>query len=162
MTQLFFIFLIVGLTFIGAEIFVPGGILGFLGGLALLGASIISFIHPNITTSAAFAITGGIIFAILAVIGLWIKIFPKTWIGKHMMVNSDLGDAKATETGAKKLLGKTGISISPLHPGGYAEIEDHRYDVITQGEMIDCGKQISVIEVEGNRIVVQEDKQQKE
>jgi len=156
MTSLFFILLIVGLIFIGAEIFVPGGILGFVGGLALFGASVISFIHPDITTPAAFAITGGIILAILAMIALWIKVFPKTWVGRHMMVSSDLGDAKATETGVQELLGKTGISTSPLHPGGYAEIDARRYDVITQGEMIDCGKQISVIEIEGNRIVVEE------
>ncbi len=154
MISLFVILLIAGLLFIGAEIFVPGGILGAIGAFALLGACIISFIE--FTPATATVITGGIILAILASIALWIRIFPKTWVGKHMMINEDLGDAKGTEDGIEDLLNKTGITTSPLHPGGYAEINGHRFDVITQGEMIDCGKPISVIEVEANRIVVVE------
>ena len=41
--HLFIIFLVTGLIFVGAEIFVPGGILGVFGGLALIGACITGF-----------------------------------------------------------------------------------------------------------------------
>ena len=90
------------------------------------------------------------------VIGLWIKFFPGTWIGKQMTVTQDLHDAKGTDDHLKELLGTEGITTSSLHPGGYAEINGQRIDVITEGEMIDCNTAIKVIEIEGNRVVVAE------
>ncbi len=153
MTQLFFILLTGGLMLIGAEVFIPGGILGLIGGLALFGASITAF-HA-FSEAVATYISGGIIVMVVVVIALWIKLFPKTWVGKQMMVSEDLHDAKGTEDGLEELLHLEGIATSSLHPGGFAEIKGHRYDVITQGEMIDCGKTIRVIEIEGNRIVVE-------
>jgi membrane-bound serine protease (ClpP class) len=152
MTQLFFILLISGLMLIGAEVFIPGGILGAIGGIALLGASITAFsIFPPL---AAAYITGGIILMVGVIIALWIKLFPKTWVGKQMTVTQDLHDAKGTEDHLLELLGAKGISASQLHPAGYAEINGRRIDVITQGEMIDKDVEVHVIEVEGNRVVV--------
>jgi len=154
--ELFFILLIAGTMLIGAEIFVPGGVLGFLGGIFLFGASVTAFIHPDITNAVAAGITGGIIIMVGVVIALWIKFFPDTWIGKQMTISKDLHDAKGTDDHLKELLSTEGVAISSLHPGGYAEINGQRIDVITQGEMIDCNKAIKVIEIEGNRVVVAE------
>ena len=154
MTELFFILLIAGTMLIGAEIFVPGGVLGFLGGILLFGASVTAFIHPDITNGAAAGITGGIIIMVGVVIGLWIKLFPDTWVGKQMTVSKDLHDAKGTDAHLEELLGTEGITTSYLHPGGYAEINGNRIDVITEGEMIDCNTAIKVIKIEGNRVLV--------
>jgi membrane-bound serine protease (ClpP class) len=137
---------------VGAEVFVPGGILGAIGGIALFGASITAFaIFPPI---AAAYITGGIILMVGVIIGVWIKFFPKTWIGKQMTVTEDLHDSKGTEDHLFELLGQQGVTMSQLHPAGYAEIAGRRIDVITQGEMIDRDVAIHVVEVEGNRVVV--------
>ena len=85
MTELLIILLIAGTMLIGAEVFIPGGVLGFIGGFALFGASVTAFLHPDITNTAAAGITGGIIIMVGVVIGLWIKFFPKTWIGKQIL-----------------------------------------------------------------------------
>jgi membrane-bound serine protease (ClpP class) len=151
--ELFFILLAVGLLLLGAEIFVPGGILGIIGAVALLGAVILGFTafpgYGSIIALCIFILTG------IAVI-LWIKIFPQTRIGKNMTMSRDLSTSKASEAGIENLLNKTGITASKLRPGGFAEIDGHRKDVITRGEMIDAGKKIKVIEIESNRIVVTE------
>jgi len=150
--ELFSILMIAGLMLIGAEVFIPGGVLGFMGGFALFGASVTAFaIFP---ASVAAGITGGIIIMVGVVIGLWIKFFPNTWIGRKMTVSKNLHDAKGTEDHLQELLGSKGVTTSSLHPGGYAEINGRRIDVITQGEMIDCNTAIKVIEIEGNRVVV--------
>jgi len=152
MIEIFFILLIAGAMLIGAEIFVPGGVLGFIGGIFLFGASVTAFtIFPP---AIASGITGGIIITVGLVIAIWIKFFPKTWIGKKMTVSKDLHDAKGTEENLQDLIGTSGITTSSLHPGGYAEINRQRIDVITQGGMIDCNTAIKVIEIEGNRVVV--------
>ncbi len=149
--HLFIIFLVTGLIFVGAEIFVPGGILGVFGGLALIGACITGF---NAFPGYGAVIVLGIIALIGIAIFLWIRFFPTSPMGRRMTVGRDLHDAKATEEGLPDLVGKSGTTLSNLHPGGYASIDHKRIDVITQGGMISKGESIVVVEVEGNRVVV--------
>ncbi len=151
--ELFFILLAVGLLLLGAEIFVPGGILGIIGAIALFGAIILGF--SAFPGYGAIIAMGIIILAGIAII-LWIKFFPKTTIGKQMTMSKDLKTSKASEEGIEELLNQTGITTSKLRPSGFAEINGKRKDVITRGEMIDIDKQIKVIEIESNRIVVKE------
>ena len=152
-TELFFILLGVGLLLIGAEIFIPGGILGVMGILALVGAIVLGFFaFPGHGIWIALVI---IVLTGLAII-LWIKIFPNTTLGKHMTVSNDLSSSKASEEGIEELLNKTGVTTSKLRPAGFAEIDGERKDVVTSGEMISYGVKIKVIEIEANRIVVKE------
>ncbi len=152
-TELFFILLGVGLLLIGAEIFIPGGILGVMGIASLLGAIVLGFVaFPGYGIWIALTI---VVLTGIAII-LWIKIFPKTSLGKHMTVSNDLSSSKASEAGIEDLLEKTGITTSKLRPAGFAEIGGERKDVITRGEMIGKGTKIKVIEIEANRIIVKE------
>ena len=151
--ELFFIFLASGLLLTGAEIFVPGGVLGMLGAAALLGAIVCGF----------FAFPGyGMLIAICVlilagiVVVLWIKIFPRTTIGRKMTVEKDLSNFRATQTGLENLIGKQGVATSDLRPSGFATIEGKRTDVITRGEMIAGGRPIVVIDVGANTVVVKE------
>jgi membrane-bound serine protease (ClpP class) len=150
----YFIFLLIsGLLLIGAEVFVPGGILGIAGGMALLGAIVTGFIaFPEY----GMLIAVGIIFLAGVAVVIWIKVFPKTPLGKAMTVSADMSEAVATEDGLDELLGKHGMTSSELRPAGFALIDGRRVDVITLGEMISSGKSVIVVEVEGNRVVVAE------
>lgn len=151
--QLFFTALITGAILFGAEVFVPGGILGVLGGIALLIAIVTGF--AAFPAYGALIALGIVIVAILSLV-LWIKIWPKTPMGKLMFANKDLSTSKASEAGLNDLVGKKGVADTALHPGGFAVIGNQRYSVITYGEMIDKASPIKVINVEGNRVVVEE------
>jgi membrane-bound serine protease (ClpP class) len=153
MTQWFFMLLIAGLMLIGAEVFIPGGVLGVAGAGALFVAAAIGFAIFPAGTALVIAIS--MIVMVGAVIALWIKIFPHTGIGKQMTAQRDLKDAKGTEDKLSDLIGKTGITRSALHPSGYAEIDGRRIDVITQGEMIDSNTTVRITDVEGNRVIVE-------
>ena len=52
------------------------------------------------------------------------------------------------------LLGKEGIALTVLRPSGTAVINNERLDVVTEGDFIDQNTKITVIKVEGVRIVV--------
>jgi membrane-bound serine protease (ClpP class) len=150
--QFFYICLIAGLFLFGAEIFVPGGLLGAIGAALLLAAIILGFFaYDKYGTYIAVLILALTVGAVIA----WMKIFPKTPYGKHMTVSNDLSDSVATEAGLDELIGKHGESASPLRPAGFALIDDRRIDVVTQGEMIDRGEPIRVVSVEGNRVIVE-------
>ncbi|MCK5850671.1 MAG: hypothetical protein KAH23_07115 [Kiritimatiellae bacterium] len=152
--NLFFILLVSGLMLVGAEVFIPGGILGALGGFALFGAIIAGF--TAFGSTAGVYIACGIFMLVGLVVFLWIKVFPKTGIGKAMTVSRDLSDAEGTEPGLDQLLNRKGEAISDLRPAGFARIDGRRVDVITSGGMIDKGSSIRVVEIEGNRVVVKQ------
>jgi len=154
--ELFFILLIAGLVLIGAEIFVPGGILGIAGAVALLGAVITGFfVFPQYGGWVAL----GVLFLAGLAIYLWVRFFPSSGVGKRMTVLGDLRESKGTDARLKDLLGKEGAALSGLRPSGFAEIDGRRVDVITRGEMLDKGTPLRVIQVESNRVVVTERKQ---
>ena len=156
--QLFYILLICGLLLIGAEIFVPGGILGVIGSVFLVGAIGMAFVAFH-TYGAYVAI--GILILLGLTIALWIKFFPGSRFGRKMTVSSDLEDAKATADGLDVLEGREGTTLSELHPAGFARIDGRRIDVITRGEMISAGEAIRVVAVEGNRVVVRSSQTEK-
>lgn len=54
----------------------------------------------------------------------------------------------------KDLIGKTGIAFTTLRPGGTAEINGRRIDVVADSEYIDKDVKIKVLRVEGIKVVV--------
>ncbi len=153
MNNIFTVLVIAGMMLIGVEVFIPGGVLGTLGAVALLAAAIIAFqiFSPSTATAIAF----GMIVMAGGVIALWIRFFPRTSIGRKMTVSLDLMSSKGTEAHLPSLLGKTGVTLTPLRPAGYVDIDGHRIDVVTHGEMIEMKTRIRVTAIEGNRVVVE-------
>jgi len=156
--EIFFVCLILGLLLICAEIFVPGGILGAFGALALVGAIVFGFVAFG---ELGYPIALAIVVGTGLVIATWVKYFPRSPLGRSMIVTEDIGgDADATEPGLEDLVGQAGEAISDLRPGGFARLAGRRVDVVTQGGMISKGARVRVVEVEGNRVVVAEVSQQ--
>jgi membrane-bound ClpP family serine protease len=54
------------------------------------------------------------------------------------------------------LLGAIGLASTSLRPAGKAQFGDEFHDVIAEGDFVNPGKRVQVIEIEGNRIVVKE------
>jgi membrane-bound serine protease (ClpP class) len=150
----FFGLLVSGLLLLGAEVFVPGAVLGVFGGLCLLGACIAGFqafpgYGPHIT--AAVLVLSGVSIAV------WIRFFPGSPLGRRMTVSRDLGNAHAGDETLAVLVGRRGTAASDLRPAGYARIDGQRVDVVTQGGMISKGEPVRVLAVEGSRVVVGRD-----
>ena len=54
------------------------------------------------------------------------------------------------------LVGQQGRSITPLRPAGAALIGSRRVDVVTEGKFVAPDMPVKVIQVEGNRIIVEQ------
>lgn len=152
---------VVGLILLIAEFFVPGGIVGILGGILIIGSLLFagaSFVHM------AYSI---LIAMFIAVIGMVIlmKFFGKKL---HMFNKLVLTDATTTEEGyvsntnRVELIGKKGETITPLRPAGTVMIDSERLDVVSDGSFIEVEKMVEVVKVEGSRIVVREFKEKVE
>ena len=56
--------------------------------------------------------------------------------------------------GGSDLTGAKGIALTALHPTGKIEVNNNTLDVVTDGEFIEKGQTVEIIEIRGNRIVV--------
>lgn len=147
------ILFILGFGLVIFEMFNPGfGVPGALGIILLIAGIVITA-----ETVEQGLLMGLIILVILAVI-LTIVLYSasKGRLSKSLI----LKDSTNKESGfsgtedLQYLLGKRGITATPLRPAGCADLEGVRLDVVTRGEFVDKDVPVTVIEVEGNRIVV--------
>ena len=138
---------------IGIEIFVPGGILGIFGAIALIGAAVMGFyIFPLwLSWLSVFIILG---LAGLAVF-VWMKYLPQSPIGRALSLSQEI-DKKDQDDSLWKP-GMTGTALSELRPAGKAMIDGQRADVIADtGTWIQHDAKIEIVRVAGNRIYVKE------
>ncbi|WP_328219843.1 NfeD family protein [Ureibacillus terrenus] len=152
------ILFIIGFVLLITELIVPGGVLGVIGGalmvisLLFAGKSVVHMAY-SIIIALAIAIIGMVIL---------VKFFGKNL---HLFSKLVLKDATTSEEGYVSnvnridLIGKEGITLTPLRPSGTVLINDERIDVVSEGNYIDADKKVRVIEVEGSRIVVREIKE---
>lgn len=152
------ILFILGFLLVIVEMFNPGfGVPGALGIVFLIVGVIVTA-----ETVEQGIFMGVIILAILAVM-LTIVLYSasKGRLSKKLILK-DATDRRSGFSGTedmKYLLGKSGKAVTPLRPAGCADLDGVRLDVVTRGEFIDKDVPVTVIEVEGNRIVVEPAKQ---
>jgi len=145
---------VVGLLALGylllvLELFVPGGILGGLAALVMLYASYLAFgIGPG------WGI--GSVLLSVAVTAVGARIFIRSRMARRfVLADRDTAAWKASDEGLGTLLGKEGRTLTPLRPAGLVEIDERRIDVVSDSELIGAGVRVRVVEVEGNRVVVE-------
>ena len=145
----------VGVILLVIEMCHPGfGVAGVLG-LACLAADI--FISAR-SLREGIIMTGVVALTVLILAVISITLVSKGKLPRTLMLKEAADKASGYTGGAEleKYLGKRGKAISELRPAGTAEIDGERVDVVSQGDFIDPGSDIEVIETGGNRIVVKE------
>jgi membrane-bound serine protease (ClpP class) len=151
-----------GVLLLAVEVFAfPGfGVIGALGVVSLLAGLALSLLGPGSTAGVIVSVLTRLVMsllvAVLAALAL-LRFLPRTPFGRKLVLETGMtaeqGYVSAPEDEVK-LLGLSGVAVSPLHPSGLASIEGRRIDVVSEGEYIDAGEPIVVIRVDGNRVVV--------
>jgi membrane-bound serine protease (ClpP class) len=142
-------------------IFIPGfGLAGIAGILAIFTGLVMSMVGPGDTPQFIIQTTGRVVFSILLALAaslVFMRFLPRMPIGRKLILDTALEAGQGFESAPASdhaLIGKTGKTTTPLHPAGIAQIEGERIDVVSEGELIDAGELISVVRVDGNRVVV--------
>ena len=148
-TSLIVVLFAAGFLLIAAEVFVPGFIVGTLGFLCLAASVGLVFYHHGAFagTVAAVAVSavsvGGMV--------IWLNIFPKTFIGRRIVLSRSIASEPPQGSG---LIGLSGIAITDLRPSGLARIDGKRVDVTAVGEFLEEGAPIEVVAADGLRVAV--------
>ncbi|MDF7825272.1 NfeD family protein [Pontiellaceae bacterium B12227] len=157
--------LFLGIALLAVEIFVIPGF-GFAGisGIFCIFVALVSMMVENmpgtwrpislepVTFSTPLLTVFGS-FALVTVLMLLAgRFLPETRAFQHLTLDEVVPDAEEDLS----LLGLEGLSHSDLRPGGSAYFDGRKLDVVTQGDYIPRQTEIRVIEVHGNRIVVED------
>jgi membrane-bound ClpP family serine protease len=144
--------MLVGCALLVLEVFIPsGGVLSILSAAAFIGSILIAFQRG---TATGFVFVISTIIAVPAALGLAFKYWPKTPIGKAFLGELPTEEQVAPEDPRRALLGRVGVARSKMLPSGAVEVDGQMLDAVTQGQAIDPGQYVVVLEVRANRVVV--------
>jgi membrane-bound serine protease (ClpP class) len=159
---------LLGVILIGIEIFIlPGfGVTGVAGIILVIGGLGLATIErlPQSTEEwvdlgSKMTVFGGAMVGSIVVVMALGRFLPKLPMAERLMLipPTEKLEESIVLPGvelAQSLLGLTGTAVSTLRPAGAARINEQFVDVVSEGDFIEPGTPIQVIEVEGTRIVV--------
>ena len=79
------------------------------------------------------------------------RFLPRSRLGRALILEDSVG-ATAAELG--RLLHRAGVADTDLRPTGKALVDGRRVDVVSDGDFIDKGTAVEIVEVSGARVVV--------
>ena len=142
---------IVGILAVIAELVLPGGILGIIGMLCLLGAVGMTFAEFGMT---AGTIAVAALFAFgLATLNIWMKYFHKLPLTRSLILNDETGRDKKRDS-LQNMMGQIGTTVTDITPSGHAIIDGKKIDVMTEGPSIPKGSQVEITATRGPSIIV--------
>ena len=158
------LFVLTGLALILLEVLViPGFGIAGLGGIGLMIYGLYLLLLPDIPVGEEVlgqAMDGFLIGIVGAIIGLVLlaKLMIKTKFWEQLTApdTQKKEDGYSNTLGWESLQGETGIADTDLHPSGWVRVKDQRIFVVSEGEFIEEGKEIKILSVDGNRVLVRE------
>ena len=158
------IFILTGLSLILLEMLViPGfGIVG-IGGIGFMLYGLYLLLLPEVPVGEEIlgqAMDGFLIGLVGAIIGivLLVKLMIRSKFWEQLTApSSQKKDQGFSNTqGWEDLQGKLAITDTDLHPSGWINIDDQRIFVLSEGGFIEKGKKVTILSVDGNRVLVRE------
>lgn len=146
--------LVLGMSLAVLEIFFPsGGLLGFLTVCSVVGALFLGF---RSGVGMGLFISAGTVIGIPAIVILALQYWPRTPIGRRIILSSPNTDAPEAEEGDSRaeLVGKIGKTKTQMLLAGAVIIDGQVLDAVSEGPAIEANQMVIVTDVSGNRIKV--------
>lgn len=143
---------IVGLVLVMFEFFLPGAILGILGGISLIAAFVL-FVTEYPSFPLIILFIGGVSCGLYGVIrfALWRIVHKK---GENTFyLKSDQEGYVASEYD-KNMIGKQGIVVADLKPGGYIVVDGKHQSALSTSGYIAKGEKVDIIGGQEQSLVV--------
>ncbi|RFC46646.1 MAG: membrane-bound serine protease (ClpP class) [Verrucomicrobia bacterium] len=142
---------VAGLGLFWVEMYVPGGVIGAVGILAVLVGISLAFACHGVAVGAATS--AAVLTITILMMRHWMHHFRSSFFGSRMTNRATAGQNDYVEA-TRTLVGQKGITVCRLQPGGKAQFGDQRLDVISQLETVEPGCAVEIVKVDGIAIVV--------
>ncbi|MCB1071654.1 MAG: serine protease [Chlamydiia bacterium] len=140
---------LLSLILIYLEFFVPGAVLGILGGVGFC-LSILLFVWESANLWQI------IVFVVLIIFLLVLMIKLALWKLKQkpaMFAKEEQSGYLASEFD-KELIGKSGEALTDLRPSGHIKVEGMRHQAVSESLYIKKGESVKIVAGEGARLIV--------
>ena len=147
---------VLGLGLAVMEIFFPSaGILGFLAAAAIIGGIVVGFQHSAIT---GLILMIAALFGVPSVLVAAFRYWPRTAMGRKIMLIAPRSEDVLPDDDERQrlrgLVGKLGRAKCKMLPGGSITIEGRSIDAVSEGQPIEAGETVRVVQIRGKRLVV--------
>jgi membrane-bound serine protease (ClpP class) len=142
----------IGILLLALEVIVPGGVLGIVGGLALLGGVLVAFDRYG-PWGGAWALAAGLLVTAIALY-LEFVLLPRSRLAKALSLNATVVGCSQPPVAEASLVGRQGVAATTLAPTGIVECAGRRYEAFSRSGLISAGAPVEVTAVETFRILV--------
>ena len=145
---------------LAAEIFVPSGGLLTLCAMACAAGGVYIFFQQSTTVGVLGLVSAGIMVPVVLLCAY--KIFPHTRFGRAVTLEAPtrrVGDGIPDGEQMQDLIGRRGVTRSPLRPVGSCDFSGRRVECMAESGYVDRGKTVEVISVQGSQVTVRQIKE---
>ena len=134
---------LLGVVLLGFEVFLPGAIMGIIGGIVMLVGCVIAFLRYGVDGGAtavtvALGLVGITLYAELVLL-------PRTRFGRKMFLNTAVTGTSQPRPGPESFVGRTAEVITTLAPSGYVRIDGKQYEAQSVDGLVVKGAQVKVV-----------------
>jgi membrane-bound ClpP family serine protease len=148
-----YLLVLLGYILILFEFYLPGAVLGIMGGISILIGIVLFASHSSsLLASFLFILGAGIGVVLLIRFALWRIVHAKQEFSIYSDDNQEGYQASSYDQSA---IGKNGIVIADLKPGGFILVEGHQHPAISIGGYISKGEPVTVIGGQEQSLIVQ-------
>lgn len=148
-----FLLLILGLIFIFIEFYLPGAIMGIIGSIMILTSLIIFASESNSPLWITLYVIGvAISIGLLIKFALWRIVNAKP---EDSIYSDDAQVGFKASHFDKNAIGKKGVVLTDLKPGGYILINGQQHSAISMSGYISKGSDVVVISGQEENLIVQ-------
>jgi membrane-bound ClpP family serine protease len=152
MTAIIILFL-AGILLLAIEVFVPGMIVGIIGGLSIV---------AGVVTAFSLYGSGGGMLALLCgcvLLGLTLYIefvvLPKSKLARKLSMQATVeGTSQPAVADLSAVLDQQGETITPLSPSGYISLQGRRFEAFSQSGYLAKGVTVRVTGLDNFRLIV--------
>jgi membrane-bound ClpP family serine protease len=142
---------IIGILMVFLEFYLPGAVLGTIGGFLLIGSIIMFAQKENALWTAGYIMLVSASLVAVIKYALWKIPHSKA---KDSIYSNDAQVGYYASSYDKTMIGKEGIVLSDLKPGGYILIDDQQLPAISESGYIVQGDHVKVLRGEGDSLIV--------
>lgn len=153
-----FVMLLLGFLLIFLEFYIPGAVMGVAGGLLVFSSMILFAMHSQSPIAIAFYVIGTFVaLAFLVKFALWRIRTAKPDFSIYSDKNQAGYQASHFDASA---IGKKGIVVTDLKPGGHIMVEGKTMQAISQSGYITKGSEVLVVGGQEESLIVKQIKKE--
>ena len=144
--------ILAALVLVFFEVLVPGGILGILGLLCIVGATWVGAANYGALGGALTFVAA--VAAVVFLIFIEFKLMKNTSFGNRFLLGSTVTGHSNMAQGEESIIGREATTITRMNPSGKVAIDGRSYEAHSQDGYIDSGETVVVAKRDNFKLII--------